>query len=122
MTWSGNHVALRGLLPTQMDAVAPAAANAGGSGASIFQTLGWLLALTIVGFVAVYAFRRWWMRINVDAPFGFTLSDLREMLEAGDITDLEFRAAREAMIAQVKKQASARGQLEKYTRQKGSNT
>ena len=82
------------------------AVSTGDVGASIVPVLGWLLVIVFAGGLCVYFIRRW-MRQENDDQVGFTLGDLREMLEAGEITPVEFQSARDAMIAQVKKQAAS---------------
>jgi hypothetical protein len=67
--------------------------------------LGWLLVIVFAGGLCIYFIGRW-MRRETHDPVGFTLGDLREMLASGDITPVEFQSARDAMIAQVKKQAA----------------
>ncbi len=92
----------------------PLFAQASDVGVSILPILGWLIALVFAGALAIYLFRRW-MRGEGTDPIGFTLADLREMLESGEITDVEFRAARDAMIAQVKRRSASRSKSAKYT-------
>lgn len=79
--------------------------STGDVGASIFPVLGWLLAIVFAGGLCIFYIRRW-MRRDYQEQVGFTLGDLREMLESGEITPVEFQSARDAMIAQVKKQAA----------------
>jgi len=83
-------------------------------GESILPILGWLLAIVFVGAIALYWIGRW-RRRSPSEQIGFTLSDLREMRESGDITEHEFQAARDAMIAQVKRQSTAKLVDGKYT-------
>jgi|GEM_PF-619223 len=83
-------------------------------GESILPVLGWLLAIVFVGAIAMY-WIGWWRRRAPSDQIGFTLSDLREMRESGDITEHEFQAARDAMIAQVKRQSTAKLVDGKYT-------
>lgn len=72
----------------------------------VFTALGWILVFVIAGVVVIYMVRRW-LRAESAPPVGFTLADLREMRDGGEITDSEFEAAKSAMIAQVKRQSSA---------------
>ncbi len=88
--------------------------NVGDVGGSILPVLGWLIAIVFFGVLCMYFIRRW-MRRDSNDPIGFTLGDLRDMLESGDITPLEFQSARDAMIAQVKKQSAAKSSDAKYT-------
>lgn len=83
-------------------------------GESILPVLGWLLAIVFIGAIAMYWIGRW-RRRSPSEQIGFTLSDLREMRESGDITEHEFQAARDAMIAQVKRQSTAKLSDDKYT-------
>ncbi len=76
-------------------------------GESILPILGWLMALVLAGGIVIYFVRRW-MKHEASNPVGFTLGDLREMLEAGLITEVEFQAAKDAMIEQVKKHSAKR--------------
>lgn len=113
------HSAIIAVARIQLDDVAPASTAVGAVGGSIFPVLGWLLAIVFAGMLGVFAIRRW-MRQDNDDPVGFTLGDLREMLESGDITQIEFDAARAAMIAQVKRQSTYTLKNEKYTPRKRS--
>lgn len=94
--------------------------STGDVGASIFPVLGWLLAIVFAGGLCIFYIRRW-MRSDNEEQVGFTLGDLREMLESGEITPVEFQSARDAMIAQVKKQAAksaeTKAKVAKYTPQ-----
>lgn len=83
-------------------------------GESILPILGWLLAIVFLGAIALYWIGRWRRRLPRE-QVGFTLSDLREMRESGDITEQEFQAARDAMIDQVKRQSTAKVNDGKYT-------
>ncbi len=93
------------LVPNHLTLATQSLASTGDAAASIFPILGWLVLVILAGGLCIYFIRRWMRREN-DDPVGFTLGDLREMLEAGDITPVEFQSARDAMIAQVKKQAA----------------
>lgn len=63
---------------------------------------GIVIAVVIVGVLL----KRWWRRPD-EQPVGFSLSDLREMHAAGDLTDVEFRSARDAMVSSLKRQMKA---------------
>ena len=93
------------LEPNHLTFAVQSAASTGDIGASILPILGWLLVIVFAGGLCIYFIGRWMRRENHD-PVGFTLGDLREMLASGDITPVEFQSARDAMIAQVKKQAA----------------
>jgi hypothetical protein len=71
----------------------------------VFPILLSLVAAVILGGIIIY-FVRNWARGSEDSMPGFTLGDLRELRESGEITEEEFKAARNAMISQVRKQAS----------------
>ena len=93
------------LVPNHLTFAVQSAASTGEIGASILPILGWLLVIVFAGGLCIYFIGRW-MRRETHDPIGFTLGDLREMLASGDITPVEFQSARDAMIAQVKKQAA----------------
>ncbi len=93
------------LVPNHLTFAVQSTTSTGDIGASIFPILGWLLVIVFAGGLCLYFIGRW-MRRETHDPIGFTLGDLREMLAAGDITPVEFQSARDAMIAQVKKQAA----------------
>ncbi len=87
---------------------APTVASESASASDVFTGLGMVLAMVLVGAIGIYLVRR---KIKQDSeePVGFTLSDLREMRDSGDITDVEFNAARDRIVAQVKKQTQRTG-------------
>ncbi len=62
--------------------------------------------LVALGVVAIFAARRY-LRAAAPPPSGFTLGDLRELPEAGEITDVEYEAAKASIIAQVKRPAAS---------------
>ena len=93
------------LVPNHLTFAVQSSTSTGDIGASIFPILGWLLVIVFAGGLCIYFIGRW-MRRETHDPIGFTLGDLREMLASGDITPVEFQSARDAMIAQVKKQAA----------------
>jgi hypothetical protein len=55
--------------------------------------------LTLAGFYAVAAVRKWALRR--DAVATFTLQDLRDMRTRGEISDREFATLRAQLLAQV---------------------
>ncbi|MBM4009634.1 MAG: hypothetical protein FJ285_08595 [Planctomycetes bacterium] len=71
----------------------------------VFPTLLSVLAAVIVGGIIIYLVRNWARRSDDSMP-GFTLGDLRELRENGEITEAEFKAARNAMISQVRDPSS----------------
>ncbi|NBX35713.1 MAG: SHOCT domain-containing protein [Planctomycetes bacterium] len=71
----------------------------------VFPTLLSVLAAVILGGIIIYFVRNWARRTDDTSP-GFTLGDLRELRDSGEITEQEFKAARNAMISQVRKQSS----------------
>lgn len=71
----------------------------------VFPILLSVLAAVILGGVIIYFVRNWARRSDDSMP-GFTLGDLRELRDSGEITEEEFKAARNAMISQVRKQSS----------------
>src|SRR3954451_10469397 len=59
-----------------------------------------LLILLVVGMVVVARMRRRLRQDDAPAPsLGFTLSDLRQMHRAGQLTDEEFNRAKEKIVA-----------------------
>ena len=88
--------------------VTPQAASEGASASDVFTGLGMVLGMVIAGAIGIYVVRRR-IRQGSEESVGFTLSDLREMRDAGDITDVEFNAARDRLVEQVKKQAQRSG-------------
>ncbi len=98
----------------------PSHSNAGDQGAGVIPLLALLVGIVILGIAAAAIVRRW-LRRSDDPSEGFSLSDLREMHAAGDLTDIEFRAAREAMVARLKQKVTTGSKDEaKYTRKKNS--
>lgn len=71
----------------------------------VFPILLSVLAAVILGGIIIYFVRNWARRSDDSTP-GFTLGDLRELRDSGEITEEEFKAARNAMISQVRKQSS----------------
>jgi len=71
----------------------------------VFPILLIVLSAVILGGIIIYFVRNWARRTDDPLP-GFTLGDLRELRDSGDITEEEFKAARNAMISQVRKQSS----------------
>jgi hypothetical protein len=79
----------------------------------VFPILFVVLAAVVLGGIIIYLVGNWaiylvgnWARRTDDPLPGFTLGDLRELRESGDITEEEFKAARNALISQVRKQSS----------------
>jgi hypothetical protein len=79
-----------------------AAPTEGRAFAQLLPWLGLLLVLVLIGAVAIYIARRtlYWEPPR-SAP-GFSLQSLREMHEAGELSDEEFERARTAMISRIK--------------------
>jgi hypothetical protein len=71
----------------------------------VFPILFVVLAAVVLGGIIIYLVGNWARRTDDPLP-GFTLGDLRELRESGDITEEEFKAARNALISQVRKQSS----------------
>ncbi len=70
--------------------------------ADILTVFLWFAAaglLTLVGFYAVVAMRKWTLRR--DAVATFTLQDLREMRGRGEINDREFATLRTQLLDQM---------------------
>lgn len=77
-----------------------------------FATILWLLG-TIVAAAVLLGVIAWWFRRRLaqqasEAPIGLTMNDLRRMRDAGDLTDEEFEAARQTLLArhQARQQAA----------------
>ncbi len=64
--------------------------------------LGWLavvVAAILVGFIVVMTVRRWaHQEVQAEA---FTFQDLRDMRARGEITEQEFKAMRDTLLAQM---------------------
>ncbi|MSR68895.1 MAG: hypothetical protein EXS17_00900 [Phycisphaerales bacterium] len=98
----------------------PSPSDVGDKGAAVLRLLAVLVCIVIVGIGGLVVVRRW-LRRSEDTSVGFSLSDLRDMHAAGDLTDGEFHAARDAMVAHVKERMSAGSKGEtKYTRKKNT--
>lgn len=71
---------------------------------AIAPWLGLLVVVILVGGVVAMWIKRRFIQGDQDGSgrVGFTLSDLREMAEAGEISPEEFEAARSQMIARVR--------------------
>lgn len=81
--------------------------------ASIAAAIFWsmvILGLLIVGMMAAARLRRKIKQEDVTAApaAGFTLSDLRQMHRAGQITDSEFERAKEKVVLAAQKAQAAR--------------
>ncbi|MFK7960128.1 MAG: hypothetical protein AB8G96_06345 [Phycisphaerales bacterium] len=81
--------------------------SAGGLFSDVLPWVIGLVVIAVVGGVVIVRVRRA-LRDPEEAPggVGFTLHDLRTMHARGEMTDVEFRAARDAMIAGVKDAAA----------------
>ncbi len=65
----------------------------------LFLAGGILMALVVVGFGAIAILKRKVKKHEDEPPAeGFTLADLREMRERGDLTEEEFQAAKAKVI------------------------
>lgn len=75
------------------------------------QALFWLailLAVVILGGAAILLIRNKFLSKDEDEqPAGFTLSDLRELRDSGEMSNEEYEAARAKMIAKVKQSLEA---------------
>jgi hypothetical protein len=70
--------------------------------ADVLPWLSALVALMVVGAVAIYLIRRTLTSDNaLSSKTSFTLQDLRDMHAAGDLTDEEFQRAKDAMIGRL---------------------
>ncbi len=81
---------------------------------SVGPPLFWSLVLIIILLVlfgAVALYRRWMNADDTSAGEGFTLSDLRRLHKAGQMTDEEFEKAKKILIGSVK--AAAEKAVEK---------
>src|SRR3954471_17691974 len=75
------------------------------SGRLFADVVPWLILLigvVLAGAVVIYFIRRYLRSDDPHAADGFTLHDLREMHEAGDLTDAEFQRAKAAMIGRLR--------------------
>lgn len=66
-----------------------------------------LLAFLVMGFVLVMRLQRRMQRVDDEAPaspLGFTLSDLRQLHQSGQMTDEEFERARGKLLAVMQRQ------------------
>lgn len=75
--------------------------------ARIAPVLGVLVLIVIVGGVVLLLIRRWWKSESEAAPPGFTLGDLRELRDSGEISVAEYERAREKMVQSVRKQSTS---------------
>lgn len=79
------------------------------------ELLPWLVVLlitVIVGGVVMYVARRIAHRSDNQQDIGFTLHDLRQLHERGELTDEQFERARAKMIASVRGTADKSDQAE----------
>ncbi len=72
----------------------------GGSISDILPPLAILLGFVIVGGVVILRIRKS-LHSPTDKSTTYSLSDLRKMLEAGDLNDDEYSKARDAIINQT---------------------
>lgn len=68
--------------------------------------------VAIIGFVVLFryfrkAFQEWNETNDVGPPRGFTLGDMRDMLQKGQITQAEYDRAKAAIVDATKRQAPA---------------
>ncbi len=98
----------------------PSQSNVGEKGAGVIPLLALLVGIVVVGIV-VAALAHRWLRRSDDPVQGFSLSDLRDLHAAGDLTESEFRAARDAMVARMKQRVDTDSKsAPKYTRKKNT--
>lgn len=88
-------------------------------GTSILPVLGIIALFAVIGFGLIYWVGRW-ARSDSSTPIGFTMSDLRDLHEAGEITDVEYRAARDSLIARVKQRSANQSKQPQYTEPKAT--
>lgn len=72
-----------------------------------------LILIIVVLFGAVAMYRRWMNADDTSAGDGFTLSDLRRLHKAGQMTDEEFEKAKRILIGSVKAAAEKMGEKPK---------
>lgn len=101
-------------MPAPAHLLAMLGESPGDYGVAILPVLGLIALFAVGGFLLVAWVGRMVRRPPSDAG-GFTLGDLRELHAAGDLTDAEFQAARDALVAKVKKQATTVGKGAPYT-------
>src|SRR5689334_6668908 len=89
-----------------MTTLAAATTQPGGIG----SVIGWslvLMMLVLLGFFIVIRVKKWLQEDDEPAAAGgFTLSDLRELHRAGQMSDEEFERAKAQMLAGAKSMAS----------------
>lgn len=61
-----------------------------------------LIIILIVLFGALMAYRRWLNTDDTNGSEGFTLSDLRRLHKAGQMTDAEYEKAKAVLIGSIK--------------------
>lgn len=69
-----------------------------------------LILIIVLLFAAVGFYRRWMKSEDTTGGEGFTLSDLRQLHKAGQMTDEEFEKAKKVLIGSVKSAAEKMGQ------------
>jgi uncharacterized membrane protein len=69
-----------------------------------------LIVIVIVGFIAIVLMRKYLWKSDAAGEYdtGFSLSDLREMRDRGEITSQEYEQTRARIIAKVKGAGSAK--------------
>jgi uncharacterized membrane protein len=80
-------------------ATAPAPESAFGG---LLPWIGVLLGMVVVGAIVIAFTRRMLRDESGEAGAGFTLHDLRELHRRGELSDEEFRRAKDAMIGRLR--------------------
>jgi len=75
----------------------------------ILPWLGALVGVVVVGAVAIWLIRRIIGRDDGGGFGGFTLQELRSMHTAGQLSDEEFRQAKESIIGRIRDSESGSG-------------
>ncbi|MFG0329336.1 MAG: SHOCT domain-containing protein [Phycisphaerales bacterium] len=75
-------------------------------GALLFWILATLVGLAILGITA-FVTRKKWLHPGEDEIPGFTLEDLRLMRERGELSEEEYRAARQVTIGSMRPDSRA---------------
>jgi uncharacterized membrane protein len=88
-----------GTLPAPTSPPILAGSSAGEQFLTVFIWFAAAAVLALGGFYLVVAVRRWISRDQVISTF--TIQDLRELRDRGDITELEFTAMRAKLLAQL---------------------
>ncbi len=88
-------------------------------GALFGQLLPWLLALlgvVVIGGAGIWAVRRSLNKQSADGASGFTLQDLRDMKASGQLDELQFERARDAMIGRLSEPSGTGHEPDETTR------